>query len=113
MALLMKDGDYAVRDGGLAATEAGESMINEVLFRLVARRGSFPFLPELGSGLYRLREEKPGDWPTLARQYAAQALEGLEGLSVTGAEVRQEGDRLWVAVELSWNGAPLNVECEA
>ena len=34
--------------GGLAETEGSEALLQNVLFRLTARRGSFPFWPELG-----------------------------------------------------------------
>ena len=60
MALLMKQGDYAADgNGGVAAAQGGDELICEVLFRLTARRGSFPFLPGLGSRMGRLRREKP------------------------------------------------------
>ena len=63
MALLLKDRDYALNEAGELATVTGaEALLGEVLFRLTARRESFPFLPELGSRLYLLRGEKPGQW---------------------------------------------------
>ena len=71
MALLMKQGDYAADgNGGVAAAQGGDELICEVLFRLTARRGSFPFLPGLGSRMGRLRREKPSAWDSLARQFA-------------------------------------------
>ena len=67
MALLLKDGDYVVDErGGLRTVEGAQDLLQRVLFRLQARRGSFPFLPELGSRLYLLPREKPGGrhgWP--------------------------------------------------
>ena len=113
MALLLKDRDYALNEAGELATVTGaEALLGEVLFRLTARRESFPFLPELGSRLYLLRGEKPGQWESLALQYAVGALNGLD-LAVTGVSARQEGDRLWLSFELIWQGLPLQVECEA
>ena len=56
MSLLLKDRDYAVDgNGGVAVARDGDELVGEVLFRLTARRGSFPFLPELGSRMYQLR----------------------------------------------------------
>ena len=112
MALLLKDRDYALDGSGeLASAEGAEGLLGEVLFRLTARRGSFPFLPQLGSRLCLLRGEKPGRWESLALQYAAEALGDLD-LAVTGVSARQEGDRLHLAFDLTWQGLPLQVEWE-
>lgn len=114
MGLLLEHRDYVPNGmGSVTGTAGGEDLLNEVLFRLTARRGGLPFLPELGSRMYLLRNEKPSDWQSLARQYAAEALSGLNDLAVTQARVTQEGDRLWVAVDMEWRGTPLTVECEA
>lgn len=108
MSLLLRDRDYtADGNGGVTVIRDGEELTGEVLFRLAVRRGSFPFLPELGSRLYQLRREKPSAWDSLARQYAVEALADLPDAVVTGAQVSREGDRLAVAVELLWQGTSL------
>ena len=111
MALLLKDGDYvADEQGGLRTVEGAQDLLQRVLFRLQARRGSFPFLPELGSRLYLLPREKPGDRQTLARQYAAEALRE-EDVEVTGVTVEEiQPGRLRVTVGLEWQGAHLETE---
>ncbi len=110
MSLLLKDRDYtADGNGGVAVVRDGEALVNEALFRLTARRGSFPFLPELGSRIYQLRREKPSAWDALARQFAVEALTGLDGVTVAGAAVRRERDVLAVSVELLWQEARLPV----
>ena len=110
MSLLLKDRDYvADGNGGVTVVRDGEALLNEVLFRLTARRGSFPFLPKLGSRMHLLRREKPTVWEGLAKQFAVEALDGLADVTVTGAAVRQEGDALWVTVELLWQGTALSV----
>ena len=55
MELELKNGDY-VPDGigGVHRVSGREALAQRVLFRLTARRGSFPFWPELGSRLYQL-----------------------------------------------------------
>ena len=55
MGLSLRNGDY-VPDGtgGLRRTEGREALLEQVLFRLTARRGTFPFLPELGDLLYHV-----------------------------------------------------------
>lgn len=113
MSLLLKDRDYAADgNGGVAVVRDGEALINEALFRITARRGSFPFLPELGSRMHQLRREKPSAWDALARQFAVEALAGLDGVVVAGAAVRQERDVLTVSVELLWQGARLSVTAQ-
>ncbi len=110
MSLLLTNRDYAADgNGGGAAVRDGEELGGGVLFRLTARRGSFPFLPGLGSRMHQLRREKPSAWESLAQQYAAEALDGLEGVAVTGAQVRREGEGLAVTVRLLWRGEGLSV----
>ena len=110
MGLLLKNRDYAADgNGGLAVVRDGEALVGEVLFRLTARRGSFPFLPRLGSRMDQLRRAKPSDWESLALQYAVEALEGLDGVSVAGIRVSREQDGLWAAAELLWQGERLTV----
>ncbi|HIY16546.1 MAG TPA: phage GP46 family protein [Candidatus Intestinimonas stercorigallinarum] len=111
MALLLKNGDYVADErGGLQSVEGAQDLLQRVLFRLQVRRGSFPFLPELGSRLYLLPREKPGVRQALARQYAAEALRE-EDVEVT--EVTVEGGmdgRLQVRVALEWKGEGLTAE---
>lgn len=112
MSLLMENKDYVKSGGTVTGVSGGEGLINEVLFRLTAKRGSYPLMPGLGSRLYLLSREKPSDWQVLARQYAAEALAELSDLTVLKADVTQTGDHLWVTVELEWQGELLSVECE-
>ena len=110
MSLLLKDGDYVDDgNGGVTVAQGGDELLDEVLFRLAARRGSFPFLPDLGSQMYLLRRAKPSQRENLALQYAVEALEGLTEVTVTGASVHQEDGALGVSVELLWQGARLAV----
>ena len=113
MSLLLDERDYvADGNGGVTVVRDGEALVNEVLFRLAARRGSFPFLPELGSRMGQLRREKPSAWETLAQQFAAEALAGLDCVAGTGAAVRQEQDALSVTVKLLWQGTALSVTAQ-
>lgn len=104
MELLIRNGDYVPGgDGGFRRAEGAQELLQRALFKLSVRRGSFPFLPELGSGLYRLSREKPSDWGGLARQYAAQALEG-EDVTVTGVSIVPHEDGAAVEVRLEAGG---------
>ena len=75
MELKLEQGDY-VPDGagGFETLEGAHALLARVLFRLTARRGQFPFLPEMGSRLYLLGREKPSARETLALQYVTEAL---------------------------------------
>lgn len=113
MSLLLRERDYAADgNGGVAVARDGEELLGEVLFRLTARRESFPFLPGLGSRMHQLRREKPSAWNALAGQFAVEALEGLPDVAVAGAAVRREQDALTVEVELLWQGTRLSVTAQ-
>lgn len=109
MELMLQNGDYVPDgSGGLRRVQGAQELLQRVLFKLTARRGSFPFLPRLGSELYRLMEAKPSAWRALARQYAAQALEGEE-LTVTDAAVTPGEGGALVEVFLDYRGEELSV----
>lgn len=113
MSIRLTDRDYrSDGSGGLLSADGAEAILGEVLFRLTARRGTFPLMPELGSEMYRLREVRPSQRQALAREYAARALAELEDVTVTDAAVTDRGDGLSVRVELIWQGEPLAVEWE-
>ena len=109
MELKLKNGDY-VPDGmgGLSGVTGAQEVLARVLFRLTARRGGLPFLPELGSELYRVMREKPSCRLAAARQYVAQALEG-EDVAVTDVQLSESGDCAQLTVDLLWQGEQLTV----
>ena len=109
MELLLKDGDYLPDGkGGFQTVDGAGAALQRVLFLLTARRGCFPFLPELGSRLYLLPRERVGARKALARQYAAEALRGMDGVAVTDVELAEGAEgRLDVLVRLDWNGTAL------
>ena len=110
MELLIRNGDYAPDGkGGFKRAQGSDELLQRVLFKLTARRGSFPFLPELGSELHRLTREKPSAWQSLARQYAAQALEGEE-LTVEEVQVTPNGRGAVIKVFLEYQGEELALE---
>ena len=98
---LCVNGDY-VPDGfgGFTRLQGTQALLARALFKLSCRRGSFPFLPELGSRLYALGQEKPTARNDCARQYAAEALSGM-GVTVTDTKVVSLPDgRARVTVQL-------------
>ena len=113
MELFLKNGDYLPDGkGGFARAAGGEELIQRVLFKLTARRGSFPLLPELGSRLFELARHKQSQRESLARQYVSEALKDEEELSVEGVSVNPSGEGLSVTVFLSYHGETLNVTVE-
>ena len=111
MGLCLRDGDY-VPDGrgGLRRAEGREALLDRALFRLTARRGTFPFLPELGSRLWQLGQVPADGRQSAAEQYVAEALAGEAGLSVEEVTVTERGGgRADVTAELTWQGEPMSV----
>jgi len=107
----LTQGDY-VPDGmgSLTALGGGEEVLARVLYRLTARRGGLPFLPELGSRLYQLCREKPSAQKALAAQYVAEALQEETGLSVRSVELCPQGEGARLTVYLDWQGEELIVQ---
>ena len=100
MELKIRNGDYIADGiGGERRADGAEALLERALFRLSVRRGSFPFLPELGSELYRLGHEKPSAravlgglgniWGSLV---AAAALAEETALTVEDVELTERGD---------------------
>ena len=88
MELKIRNGDYIADGiGGERRADGAEALLERALFRLSVRRGSFPFLPELGSELYRLGHEKPS-----ARAATAAALAEETALTVEDVELTERGD---------------------
>ena len=108
MGLSLRNGDY-VPDGtgGLRRTEGREALLEQVLFRLTARRGTFPFLPELGSRLWQLGQLPAARRQSAAEQYVAEAL-AEENVDVGEVTLSGgEGGHMEVSVFLTWQGEEL------
>lgn len=112
MALMLREGDY-VSDGqgGLVTVTGARELLERVLWKLTLRRGSFPFLPELGSRLHLLGQAKAAQREALARRYVEEALADEE-LTVTGVGLSQEEGRALPSAELAWQGEELTVTVE-
>ena len=103
-------GDYCPDGrGGVVRGEGAFALLNEALIRLTCRRGSFPLLPELGSRLYLLPAEKPSARNMAARQYAAEALAGMD-VTVTDAAVTPLDGGVHVQVLLASGGREMTLE---
>lgn len=108
--LMLQNGDY-VSDGlgGVIRCGGADALLERVLFRLTARRGQFPFLPELGSRLYLLGRESAANRLSAARQYVAEAL-APEEVTVSDLSLSPEEEgRVQVTVFLTYQGSDLTV----
>ena len=109
MELKLKNGDY-IPDGagGLMRGTGAEEVLARVLFRLTARRGGLPLLPELGSNLYKVLRERPSARLAAARQYVTEALEA-ENVTVTDVKLEDVEESIRLIVSLLWQGEELLV----
>lgn len=110
MELRIHNGDY-VPDGlgGVIRCQGADALLERVLFRLTARRGGFPLLPQLGSRLYLLSREPAVQRLSAARQYVAEAL-AEEAVTVTDVILTPDGQgRIRLTVQLEYQGTELPV----
>ena len=106
----IQNGDY-IPDGlgGVVRSQGADALLERVLFRLPARRGGLPPLPQLGSRLYLLGREPATQRLSAARQYVAEAL-AEEAVTVTDiALAPAEQDRTRLTVQLEYQGTDLSV----
>ena len=101
---LLRDGDYVPNGfGGFTRLYGTQVVLARALFRLTCRRGSFPFLPELGSRLQELGREKPSAREAAAKIFCASALRDME-LEVDDVRLTQLPDgharmEVWLTVQ--------------
>ena len=110
MELELKNGDYIADGmGGLRRVQGREALLQRALFRLTARRGTFPFWESLGSRLWELGRVPAPERRSAARQYVAEALEE-EDVTVTNVSLSPAGEgRLHMLVELAYQDGALSV----
>ncbi len=110
MELKWKDKDYQTGEtGGLETVSGGQELLQRVLMRLSARRGGFPFLPELGSRLHLLGREPERMRQNVAEVYVREALASEDGLEVIQVNLSEpEAGRLDLSVDLLWKGLPVS-----
>ncbi len=109
MELKLVNGDYCPDGlGGMEQVSGLEELIQRVHYRLVARRGSFPLLPNMGSRLHLVMREKPSARQRVAEGYVQEALEE-EDVTVDSVVLSPEGDKLLITVFLTWRGETVTV----
>ncbi len=112
MALILRNGDYVPDNkGGFQKAEDAQEILERILWKLSVRRGSFPFLPDLGSRLHLLGRVPAREREGLARQYVTEAISD-EPVNLEDLTLVQEGDRGRLALTLTWQGEPLTATVE-
>ena len=111
MELALRNGDYLSDGaGGLRRVQGKEALLQRVLFRLTAKRGSFPFWEDLGSRLWQLGRLSASQRQSAAAQYVAEALEDEKAISVESVELASPEDGVaQLRVTLTYEGEPLAV----
>jgi len=107
--LRLRNGDYVVGSGALQQVSGKEALLQRVMFRLCARRGRFPFLPELGSRLWQLSHVPAAQRQSAAEAFVAEALSD-ETVSVERVELADgENGVMHMTVALIYQGEELAV----
>lgn len=112
--LEVRRGDY-VPDGlgGVRRLEGSQALAQRVLFRLIARRGTFPFRQELGSRLWQLGRLPAAQRAAAAKQYVTEALQEETDLSVESVALTEgDGGTAQLQVALTCGGQTLQLALE-
>ena len=111
MELKIKNGDYVWDgSGGVQALQGSAELVQRVLYKLTARREGFPFLPELGSELYRLGQVSARERQSAAETAVRQALEDETELEVTAVSLEAADEGLsTLCVALLYQGQTLKL----
>lgn len=112
MMLILREGDYVPDgQGGFSAATGAAQVLERILWKLTVKRGSFPFLPELGSRLHLLSRVPRGEREALAAQYVAEALSD-EAVALKETRLKQEGESWLLSLKLDWQGEELTATVE-
>ena len=99
MAYLLRNGDYVPDEtGGFKKAEGTDELLERAVFKLRARRGQFPLMPNLGSRLYLLSREAPAARRSAAEQYVREALRDETQLQITTVSLTQKSEELFLDV---------------
>ena len=94
---LLRDGDYVPNGfGGFTRLYGTQEVLAKALFKLTCRRGSFPFLQDLGSRLYELGQLRPSEREAAAKIYCGTGFAGngtYGGRGEADAAAERAGER--------------------
>ena len=113
MELQMRNGDYVSDCAGcLRSVSGNEALLQRVIFRLTARRGSFPFAEELGSRLWQLGKIPAAKRLSAAKQYVAEALAAEKNLEIDSVSLTENDGMAVLKVGLISGGEKLMISLD-
>lgn len=113
MELMIRDGDYVADGGsGLCRVSGQEALLQRILYRLTAHRGSFPFWETLGSRLWQLGKLPAAARQSAAKQYVTEALAEERDVQVESVTLTERDGRALLLAELTRKGEPISVSVE-
>ena len=113
MAMRLVDGDY-VPDvwGGFETVSGEERLLQRIFFKLTARRGGFPLLPELGSRLHTIFREPASARKSAAEMYVREALEDENGLELQSLKLTTSEGQCSLDMTFSYSGGDLSMNMD-
>lgn len=110
--LILREGDYVPDgQGGFQRAEGAEEVLERILWKLTVKRGSFPFLPRLGSRLHLLNRVPVKERETVAAQYVHEALADEE-VTIREVKLKREEERSLLQLKLDRQGEELTATVE-
>ncbi|MGM9521827.1 MAG: hypothetical protein ACI3VB_05040 [Oscillospiraceae bacterium] len=107
MAMRLVDGRYIPDVWGGFETVSGEkALMQRLFFRLIARRGAFPLLPELGSRLYLLTGVKPSERKSAAEMYVREAV-SEENVELKSVDFTEQAGEIVLSMTFAYSGGEL------
>lgn len=110
--LILREGDYVPDgQGGFRTARGAAEVLERALWKLTVRRGSFPFLPQLGSRLHLLSRVPAKEREAMAAQYVHEALADEE-VKIRETKLTREGDKTVLRLKLDRQGEELTAAVE-
>ena len=100
MEIALNNGEYEAAGGTLRTVTGLEEILQRVVYRLKARRGGFPLLPDVGSRLYTLPRVPEKQRQSAARQFVREALADETDIRIGTVTAKEEAGVMQIAVEL-------------
>ena len=105
--MILREGDYVPNgQGGFSTATGADEVLERILWKLTVKRGSFPFLPNLGSRLHLLARVPAGEREAVAAQYVSEALRDEE-VALRETKLAWEGETATLTLRMDWQGEEL------
>lgn len=95
-------------NGAVTVLSEKEAALQRILLALKTKRGSFPLLPDYGSRLHLLLQEKPSARESMAAAYVQEALAGESNLSLQSISLTQGDHQMLMTIHFIWQNETLS-----